>query len=75
MEAVLDLGNRPRSERIAELEALRSSYSQEADGFNAARTGTLLTAEYISARDFRSAEKVSRVAAHVKPRNSGPTRF
>jgi tetratricopeptide (TPR) repeat protein len=65
MEAVLDLGNRPRSERIAELEALRGSYSQEADGFNAARTGTLLTAEYISARDFRSAEKVSREVLEV----------
>jgi tetratricopeptide (TPR) repeat protein len=60
MEAVLDLGNRPRSERITELEVLRNSYSQQDDRFNAARTGTLLTAEYISAGNYRSAETVSR---------------
>ncbi|MEQ1909177.1 MAG: hypothetical protein ABMA15_10165 [Vicinamibacterales bacterium] len=60
MEAVLDLGNRPRSERIAELEAFRNSHSQEGDRFNAARTGTLLTAEYIAAGRYRSAEIISR---------------
>ncbi len=65
MEAVLDLGGRPRSERISELEALRNSYSQQDDRFNAARTGTLLTAEYISARNYRSAETVAREVLEV----------
>ena len=65
MEAVLDLGNRPRSERIAELEALRNSYGQQGDRFNAARTGTLVTAEYIFAGNYRSAEKVSREVLEV----------
>jgi hypothetical protein len=65
MEAVLDIADRPRSERIAQLEALRNSYSEKQDGFNAARTGTLLTAEHISAGNYRSAEQVSREALTV----------
>ena len=65
MEAVLDIGDRPRSERIAELNALRNSYAENSDLFNAARTGTLLTAEYISGGDYQSAEKVSREVLQV----------
>ena len=65
MEAVLDIGDRSRSERIAELSALRNSFADNCDLFNAARTGTLLTAEYISGGDFQSAEKVSRKVLQV----------
>ena len=64
-EAVLDIGDRPRRERIAELNALRNSCAKNGDLFNAARTGTLLTAEYISGRDYQSAEKVSREVLQV----------
>ena len=59
MEAVLDIDAKLRSERIAELNALRNLYAENSDLFNAARTGTLLAAEYISGRDYQSAEKVS----------------
>ena len=65
MEAVLNIGDRPRSERIAELNALRNSCAENSDLFNAARTGTLLTAEYISGGDYQSAEKVSREVLQV----------
>ena len=65
MEAVLDIGDRPRSERIAELNALRNSCAENSDLFNAARTGTLLVAEYLSGGDYQSAEKVSREALQV----------
>ena len=65
MEAVLDIGGRPRSERIAELNALRNSYVENNDLFNAACTGTLLTAEYIFGGYYQSAEKVSREVLQV----------
>ena len=65
MEAVLDIDNRPRSERIAELNTLRDLCVENSDFFNAARTGTILTAEYISGGDFQSAEKVSRQVLEV----------
>ena len=65
MEAVLDIGDRPRSERIAELKALRNLCAENSDLFNAARTGTLLTAEYIFGGDYQSAEKVSREVLQV----------
>ena len=65
MEAVLDIDAKLRSERIAELNALRNSYAENSDLFNAARTGTLLAAEYISGRDYQSAEKVSREVLQV----------
>ena len=65
MEAVLDIGDRPRSERIAELNALRNSCTENSDLFNAACTGTLLTVEYISGGDYQSAEKVSREVLQV----------
>ena len=61
MEAVLNLRERPRSERIADLIGLRSSFTENNDVFNAARIGTLLAAEYIFGRDFRSAVEISRV--------------
>ena len=60
MDAVLDVDNRPRGERIARLEALRNLYSEKQDVFNSARTGTLLTAEYIFSSDYRKAEVVCR---------------
>ncbi len=65
MEAVLDIGDRPRTERIAELASLRNMFAENGDIFNAARSGTLLAAEYISGRDFRSAASVSREALRV----------
>ena len=65
MEAVLDIDDRPRSERIAELNALRNLCAENGDLFNAARTGTLLTAEYISGHDFQNAERVSRKVLQV----------
>jgi tetratricopeptide (TPR) repeat protein len=45
MEAVLDLHNRPRSERISELESLRNSYNEQGDQFKSARTGTKAPAD------------------------------
>ena len=65
MEAVLDIGDRPRIERIAELNTLRNSCIQNSDLFNAARIGTLLTAEYISGADYKSAEDLSREVLKV----------
>ena len=65
MEAVIDTGDRPRSERIADFNALRNSYIENGDLFDAARTGTLLTAEYISGGDYQSAERVSREVLQV----------
>ncbi|MDE0527444.1 MAG: DUF4062 domain-containing protein [Truepera sp.] len=60
MEAVIDIGDSPRSKRIAELEALRNSFAENGDLFNAARTGTLLAREYIFGQDFQSAERILR---------------
>jgi tetratricopeptide (TPR) repeat protein len=60
MEAILDLNDLPRPRRVAQLVGLRDSYIASGDGFNAARVGTLLTAEHISAGDYRQAEQVSR---------------
>ena len=65
METVLDIGDRPRGKRIAELHALRNSCTENSDLFNAARIGGLLTAEYISGGDYQSAEKVSREVLKV----------
>ena len=65
MEAVLDIDAKPRSERIADLNTLRDLCVENSDVFNAARTGTILTAEYISGGDFQSAEKVSREVLEV----------
>ena len=65
MKTVLNIADRPRSERIAELNALRNSYAENSDLFNAARMGTLLAAEYISGGDYQSAEKVSREVLQV----------
>ena len=39
MKTVLNIADRPRSERIAELNALRNSYAENSDLFNAARMG------------------------------------
>ncbi len=60
VEAVIDIGDRPRSERIAELNALRNLCVKNSDLFNAARTGTLLSTEHLFGEDFQNAEKVSR---------------
>ena len=66
MEAVLDLGDRPRSKRIAELNALRNSCTENNDLFNAACTGTLLTAEYILRTRFSERRKgIARGSAGV----------
>ena len=65
MEAVLNIGDRPRKERIAELEALRNLCTENNDLFNAARTGTLLTAEYTFGQDFLRAERISREVLQV----------
>ena len=60
MEALLDISDKLRSERIADLNALRDACMESGDQFNAARTGTLLTAEYISGGNFRNAVKMAR---------------
>ena len=60
MEVEINIGDSPRSERIAELEALRNSFTENGNLFDAARTGTLLAREYISGQDFQSAERISR---------------
>ena len=65
MEAILDIHTKPRSERIADLKTLRDLCVENSDFFNAARTGTILTAEYISGGDFQSAEKISREVLEV----------
>ena len=65
MEALLGIGEGPRSSRIAELNALRSLYIDNRDDFNSARTGTLLAAEYIAEGDYQSAENVSREILQV----------
>ena len=65
MEVLLDVGDSPRNERIVELNALRNLYAENSDLFNAARTGTLLAAEYISGGDYQNAEKVSRDVLQV----------
>lgn len=64
-EAVIDVGDRPRAERMAELTSLRNVFIEHGDIFNSARTGTLLAAEYISGRDFRTAASISRETLSV----------
>ena len=59
-EAIMALHDRPRSERIDEFKTLRNACVERGDTFNAARTGTLLTAEYISADDFDLAHSMAR---------------
>ena len=65
VEIILDIGHRPRSERIVELNALRKSCSEDGDLFSSARIGTILTTEYISEGDYQSAEKLSREVLQV----------
>jgi tetratricopeptide (TPR) repeat protein len=65
MEVVLDLAGRPRDERIRDLAALRKSYADAGDAFNAARVATSLAAEYIAGREYVSAEATSREALDV----------
>ena len=65
VEIILDIGHRPRSERIVELNALRKSYSENGDLFSSARMGTILTTEYISEGNYQSAEKLSREVLQV----------
>ena len=65
VEIILDIGHRPRSERILELNALRKSCSEDGDLFSSARIGTILTTEYISEGDYQSAEKLSREVLQV----------
>lgn len=65
VEAVLNIGDKTRKERIAELEALRNLCTENDDLFNAARTGTLLTAEYTFGQDFLAAEQMSREVLQV----------
>ena len=65
VEAVLNIGDKTRKERIAELEALRNLCTENDDLFNAARTGTLLTAEYTFGQDFLKAEQMSREVLQV----------
>ena len=60
VEAALGLDKRTRTERIGHFEVLRERCLERNDGFSAARTGTLLTAEYIAARDYGRAEVVAR---------------
>ena len=60
MEAMLDIGDKPRSARMAELNSLRKAYTENGDLFDAARMGTSLTTEYILGGDYKSAEKLSR---------------
>lgn len=59
-EAALGLDNRTRRERTAHLEDSRRQCLENGDQFGAARIGTLLTVEYISARDYQRAVVVSR---------------
>ena len=59
-QAVLDIHDQPRPERIEELRALRAACTDKNDMFNAARTGTLLTAEYIAADEYERAEEIAR---------------
>ena len=65
MDAVLDLASRPRAERIRDLAALQTSYANTGDAFNAARVGTILTAEFIAGRDHVNAERVAREVLDV----------
>ena len=65
VEIILDIGHRPRSERIVELNALRKSCAENGDLFSSARIGTILTTEYISEGDYQSAEKLSREVLQV----------
>ena len=59
-EASMALHDRPRTERIGEFKALRTACVERGDAFHAARTGTLLVAEYLSAEDFDVAERMAR---------------
>ena len=59
-ESILDIDDRPREARIEELMELRRQCAQGGDRFNAARTGTLLTAEYIAAGEYQLAEPIAR---------------
>ena len=65
MEALLDIGESPRSNRISELSALRNLYADNEDYSNVARIGTVLAAEYIADGDYLSAEKASRESQRV----------
>jgi tetratricopeptide (TPR) repeat protein len=56
----LELGSRPREERIQELVEIRNSYVASSQSFNVARVGVSIAAEYIAHRDFQSAELISR---------------
>jgi hypothetical protein len=57
---LLELAGSSRDERIREIGALRKSYAEARNAFDAARMGTLLAAEYIAKRDFANAEMISR---------------
>jgi tetratricopeptide (TPR) repeat protein len=65
VELIIDVTGRPRSERIRDLEALRILYTDAADLFEAARVGTLVTAEYIFGGDYSNAARISRDALEV----------
>ena len=65
VEAALNIDGRPRGERIAELIALRHAFTENDDLFSAARTGLLLTSEYLSGGDYDEAEMTSRQALKV----------
>ena len=65
VEIALNVENKPRSERIGELQALRKSFTENGDSFHSACTGLLLTTEYISCGDYPSAEEISREVIQV----------
>ena len=64
VEIALGADDRPKTERVADLEQLRDRCVEKRDFFGAARVGTLLTVEYIAGGEHRrAAEVASKVVA------------
>jgi tetratricopeptide (TPR) repeat protein len=59
LEIALNVRGVPRTVRIDDFQALREKYSSAGDSFNAARVGTLISAEYITGSDFEAAARIS----------------
>ena len=59
-EVALGADDRPRSERVEDLERLRERCIEKGDSFSAARVGILLTVEYIAGGEHRKAADVAR---------------
>jgi tetratricopeptide (TPR) repeat protein len=65
MELAIDVTSKARNERIRDLDALRRSYADVGDFFNAARVGTQVAAEYIFGGEYTNAARISREALEV----------